>query len=286
MLGEMLQPWQSSEEPDSLRQKWDGFMSNPVNRSFMMGTGLQLMAGGHGNAAQQLAVALGQGAQSAGNVEKEMVGERDKERALEEKDTDRQLKRDLNAETQAAKIETANLRGQYAAENASLRNNNQLLKDSQFIAAVQKQMQVLDPYARAKTPEQQAELEKKALEIVQRLWGAKAGGPGAGGPANGAAKTSDKKAAPGAPPVQSQPPKAGEKPAEISSPGKGLSPGKVDSDGKMEWSEFARMNPNQVIKVLNNPRLHRELSKRMKNMPPLNSGSDMPQTPEGYVDLP
>lgn len=49
---------------------WSDFVKDPVMRSALVSTGLQLMAGGWGNPMQQLGVALGHGAESAGATAK------------------------------------------------------------------------------------------------------------------------------------------------------------------------------------------------------------------------
>lgn len=98
-MADMMNPWAPAQptmqpgptmdaQQPNLQQKWESFMSNPVNRSMMVGAGLQLMMGSWGN---QVGNAFAAGIDSAAGTEKVMQDQANL-------DADEQLKRDQLAQ--------------------------------------------------------------------------------------------------------------------------------------------------------------------------------------------
>ena len=185
-LGSLLQPPQETPtgKPAST---WTEYLQDPVARSALMGTALQLMTGGWGNGTQQLAAGLGAGAESAAGTASALAGAEKVKQDQEEKASDRASREKVAKIAADSRAEVAGIRSQAMLERAAMiRSPTGPAEMKAYSEAYNKYYKIQKDNAllsaNPKTDlEIQADADIYAKNILAGMRGV-AGGPGAPGP--------------------------------------------------------------------------------------------------------
>lgn len=118
-LGSLLSP--PSETPTGQKAgTWTEYLQDPVARSALLSFGLQALTGGWGGPGQQMAAAIGAGAQGAAGTAKQIQGAETERLVLDEKEKDRKNRLDAAKIAADSRAEVANIRSEAMLQRAAL----------------------------------------------------------------------------------------------------------------------------------------------------------------------
>jgi hypothetical protein len=118
-LGSLLSP--PSETPTGQKAgTWTEYLQDPVARSALLSFGLQALTGGWGGPGQQMAAAIGAGAEGAAGTAKQIQGAETERLALDEKEKDRKNRLDAAKIAADSRAEVANIRSEAMLQRAAM----------------------------------------------------------------------------------------------------------------------------------------------------------------------
>lgn len=130
-LGGLLGVGGQPAAPDTTQQadletQWKGWLDNPANKAGLIAFGLQAMTGSWGNGASQLATAIGTGLETAAGANKieqdRIAAERARSDKLGDAESDRALRRELNAADITSRERVANIMASSRLDVANVRS--------------------------------------------------------------------------------------------------------------------------------------------------------------------
>lgn len=191
-----------------LKGQWDSWLAQPENRNAMLSAGLQLMTGGWGNTTQQIAQAIGAGAESAGRTQQIQKTEEQEEERFAASQGNQAANRAQRERLQSERISAADRRqSRSLATRQGGANSTQAVTERQVLVELLRQQQKTREQIAdvATSPEDKQRLQEQLLgpsELRQRakeIAGANAG------PNIGAAAANPAAVGGSAPPVETAP---------------------------------------------------------------------------------